>query len=463
MRVTALNLPDPSGANIIKDLFNGAWCKGGRIGGVSMPPLSLMYALAAVTKDDTDARVVDAVQERLSGRKLLARLQGTELLIVHTSAYTLADDSRTLLDLRRALPDASVALFGNILPEQANSLIDQGAADFVCRQDPEATFAEMREHLVGRGRLAKPIAALHTRETPMPELRAATDLDSIRPPDRSKIAHLRYRNPLARHARWTTALTSRGCPFTCTFCNTPGYYKRRYRRHGTEYVIDELRAIARLGFREVFFRDDLFHAGAVKTLCEAMIRADLGLVWSCNHRVDTLDEETIRLMARAGCHTIKFGVESGDDEVLDAIGKPAHARALETFRLCRKYGIRTHAHLIIGLPGETREQMERTVAFLERLSPYTFTMGMFTPHPGSALHDQLKTAGTLVRGKWKERVEGNPSQVSDAELRALLRRTYLRFYLSPRRLAGYALDVRRIPDLAGAGTRLLRDFVGGQA
>lgn len=463
MRVTALNLPDRSGANIIKDLYNGAWCKGGRIGGVSMPPLSLLYALAAATTEDTDARMVDGVQERLSGRKLVTRLAGTELLIAHTSAYTLADDTLTLLELRRALPDTSFALFGNLLPEQANTLIDQGAADFVCRQDPEATFAELRECLVGPGRLSRPVAALHARDNPAPEPRAAVELDTLRPPDRSKIAHLRYRNPLARHAKWTTALTSRGCPFACTFCNTPGYYQRRYRRHGTEYVVEELKAIEKHGFKEVFFRDDLFHAGAVKALCEAMIRADLRLVWSCNHRVDTLDEETIRLMAKAGCHTIKFGVESGDDGVLVAIGKPVHARALETFALCRKYGIRTHAHLIIGLPGESRAQMESTVELLEKLSPYTFTMGMFTPHPGSALHDKMKKDGTLVGGQWKERVVGNPSQVSDVELRALLRRTYLRFYLSPGRLASYALDVRRLPDLAGAGTRLVRDFVGGQA
>jgi radical SAM superfamily enzyme YgiQ (UPF0313 family) len=111
---------------------------------------------------------------------------------------------------------------------------------------------------------------------------------------------------------------------------------------------------------------------------------------------------------------------------------------------------------MIGLPGETSEQMERTVSFLGELQPWTFSMGMFTPHPGSQLYEELKAAGSLpTGGRWKEAIEGNPSEVSDAELARLLRRTYLRYYLEPARLARFARDRRQWGTLARASAGMI--------
>ncbi len=462
MNITTVNLPDRDGQNIIKDLFNGAWCRGARIGGAAMPPLSLLYASTAARATGINGRFVDAALEGLVGDALAHRLAGTDVLLAHTSNYTLANDEATLVTLRRAL-GCRVALFGNLEAPTANRLVDEGVADWVCRQDPEEAFAELAQVLATGVKPHGPIAALHLAGVTAPPLRPLGPLDDKPVPDRAPIRSHRYRNPLSVTSDWTTALTSRGCQFACGFCNTPGYYGRTYRRHSPAYVVDELRYLRTLGYAEVFFRDDLFFAGKVDELCEAMIRADLRLAWSCNHRVDTLDEPTLRLMRRAGCHTIKFGVESGDDTVLAGLGKPVHAQAEWTFAQCRQIGIRTHAHLMIGLPGETRAQMEQTVRLLHRLSPYSFTMGMFTPHPGSAFHDRLVAEGRTVGGDWKDRVRGNPSAVSDDELDALLRRTYLSFYLAPRRVFRYARDVRKWAQFASVGLQMVRGFlVGGR-
>lgn len=460
MNVTTVNLPDRDGQNIIKDLFNGAWCRGARIGGTGMPPLSLLYAATAARAAGINGRFVDAVREGLAGEALVHRLRGTDVLLAHTSNYTLAHDEALLRMLRLSL-GCRVALFGNLEAPTANRLVDAGVADWVCRQDPEEAFAELAQALAASGRPAGPIAALHAAGVATPPPHPPGPLDDKPVPDRTPIRSFCYRNPLSVTRDWTTALTSRGCPFACGFCNTPGYYGRTYRRHSSAYVVEELRYLRALGYAEVFFRDDLFFAGKVGELCEAMIRADLRLVWSCNHRVDTLDEPTLRLMHRAGCHTIKFGVESGDDTVLASLGKPVHVRAEQAFEQCRRIGIRTHAHLMIGLPGETRTQMEQTVRLLHRLSPYSFTMGMFTPHPGSAFHNRLSADGFTVGGDWKDRVRGNPSAVSDDELDALLRRTYLSFYLAPRRVFRYARDVRKWAQFASAGLRMARGFLAG--
>ena len=456
MRALVLNLPDEHGQNMVKDLFNGAWCRGARIGGTSMPPLTLLYAYTVLRDAGVEVSLEDAVERPLPIRQLAARIADVDLLVVHSSAYTLQADRRMLRTLRSLAPAVRVFLFGNLGPERARAIVDDGTADFVCAQDPEEVLVELVAGL-GPGGLQGPIDGLWSRGV-IAAPRALGSLDELPVPDRRPLAGRRYRNLLARTARWTTALTSRGCPFACTFCNTPGYYGRSYRRHSVDYVLRELRQLKALGYAEVFFRDDLFAAGAVAELCEGMIEADLGLLWSCNHRVDTVRPDDLALMARAGCHTVKFGVESGDDDTLSAVGKPASQVARDTFAACRQLGLRTHAHLIIGLPGETRASMDATVSLLDDLDPWTFTINLFTPHPGSSLHEELAGQGRLVSGAWKEALVGNPSRVSDAELRGLLRRTYLRRYLAPRRAARV---LRGQPDALGAlrsGLQLLAGF-----
>ncbi len=460
MLITTLNLPDGAGGNITKDLFNGAWCRGARIGGTSMPPLSLLYAATSIRTARASERFVDAVWEGLSGDAVLRRLEGSDVVVAHTSNYTLADDRKMLSTLRAGL-GCRIALFGNLDGAVANELVANNVADWVCCGDPEEAFAELGSALTGSDDRAFMIAGLHSAGVLEPARRPLGDLDDKPVPDRTPILGRRYRNPLAVTSRWTTALTSRGCPFNCGFCNTPGYYGRNYRLHSLEYVLDELRCLSRMGWREIFFRDDIFRAGHVEEFCEGLLRTDLRLKWSCNHRVDTLNEKTLALMRDSGCHTVKFGVESGDDEILAAIGKPCRRRAEETFDICRRLGIRTHAHLMIGLPGETTEQIESTVRLLKRIEPYSFSMGMFTPHPGSLFYERLGSEGVVVGGAWKDRVQGNPSAVADDELDAILRRTYLSYYLSPRRMFLYARDFRKWAELADVAIQMLRRFAGG--
>ena len=459
MKLTVVNLPDEAGGNITKDLFNGAWCRGARIGNTCMPPLSLLYAYTAVAPHTSRKELIDAVYEKLSVGALARRVRpDTDLIIAHTGGYVLHGDTAALLTLRRAIPNATVAVFGNLAPSQANGLIAKGAAHFVCPQDPEEILAEMATKLEGTGRLSAPVLGLLGADSDRATERELLPLDDKPVPDRTPILSNRYTNLLATTDRWTTALASRGCPYRCTFCNTPGYYDCGYRCHSIDYVLHELRTLLSLGYREVFFRDDLFYAGRVAEFCEVLLSSDIDLAWSCNQRVDTLDEPTVALMARAGCHTIKFGVESGDDAILAGIQKPSFRRTEEQFAACARQGVRTHAHLMIGLPGESREQMERTIALVSRLDPYTFTLNLFTPHYGSALYEELSRTGVTVGGQFKERVKNNPSLVSDEELHALLRRAYLRYYMSPRRILRYARNNRQWGKLAKAGWRLLRDF-----
>ncbi len=455
MRAVVVNLPDESGQNIIKDLYNGAWCRGARISNALMPPLGLLYAYTVLRQAGWRVRLIDAVYHSLTIEKLLISVEDQDLIVAHTSAYTFSFDRQVLMRLREHLPDCTIFVFGNLQPQQASSLIDAGQADHVCTSDPEWVLMT----LANSTSLKEPLAGVYHRQAMNIEKAPLQDLDTLPIPDRRPILGYRYPNLLAKTENWTNALASRGCRYACTFCNTPGYYERSYRRHSTARVMEELEYLVDLGYREIFFRDDLFFAGNIPELCEAILQRGLILGWVCNQRVETLDEKTLALMARAGCHTIKFGVESGSDEVLSRIGKAGKQHARQTFTHCRRLGIRTHAHLMIGLPGETREQVRQTLAFLDELDPYTFTLGLFTPHPGSELYEQLQADGMLPSGIFKEALHNNPSCLEDRELQWTLQRAYLTRYLDPSRWSRYLQGRHRPSALVVAGLRLVANAV----
>ena len=427
MRVLIVNLPDPDGRNVIKDLFNGAWCRGARIGGTMFPPLPLLYAYSVAKTLASELRFLDAVREGLRADAVVTQADETDVLICHSAHYTWRDDLHLLSRLKSRKPSLRIFLFGNVEPSLARNAVASEVVDALCLQDPERVLGQWLQALAHTPAEDISLDGLITRANLNPKVAEAGDLDELPIPDRTPILGLRYPNPMAQTTTWTTMLTGRGCLHRCSFCNTPGYYEGRYRLHGIRRVLEELSVLTDLGYREIYFRDDLFRVGHQQEFYEAVRGLRRSISFVVNLRADTVDEATIRGMAQAGCHTMKFGVESGDETMLARLQKPDKKRTLETFALCRRYGVRTHAHFMIGLPGETKEQMERTLAFIEELNPFTFSLGLFTPHPGSRLYDELSTRNALPQGRWKEALIGNVSAVEDDELHRLLRKTYLRF------------------------------------
>ena len=162
-----------------------------------------------------------------------------------------------------------------------------------------------------------------------------------------------------------SVITSRGCPFSCTFCDrsTSG---RRGRFHGVDYVVAMCRRLERMGVRHILFYDDLFtvKAGRVVELCERFLAEGFRFTWSCNSHPNLLDAETLALMRRAGCWQVAYGIESGSQRVLEVVKHEVRIpRLLETLRLTRAAGIRAKGLLMMAHPTEDRESLEETIAF----------------------------------------------------------------------------------------------------
>lgn len=204
-----------------------------------------------------------------------------------------------------------------------------------------------------------------------------------------------YRHPFSRKKKFTTILTDFGCPYKCVFCIMCqlGF---KYRK--VNNVMDELNFISSLGIKEVFFADQSFGAirGRNQQICELIIKDKIDIEWFCFSRVDLVDEDFLRLMEKAGCHTIIFGVETANEGMLEKYRKGYKKEQIkDVFRLCREQGIKTAATFILGLPEETKETLHQTLQFALEINCDYASFNFAVPRMGTELRSLALKEGLI--------------------------------------------------------------------
>ena len=306
---------------------------------------------------------------------------------------------------RAVLPTARLVCGGPHATHLAEEVLQQTEFDIVVRGEGDETIVDI---VTGKDLGKIPGIVFKdgdriTRTLPramIPEIDTlpfpALDLYDVRRYVHPKI--VAKRNPVA------SMETSRGCYAACTFCD-----KRRskYRVKSAERVVDEMKHILSLGFREIHLVDDMFTADLrrAKEICRSIIRSGLDVSWYPRGgiRVDRVDEEIFVLMKQAGVWHVAFGVESGVQEVLDAVQKqitPDKIRRAIT--LARKAGLETEGYFMLGLPGDTAETIEETVRFSTSLDLDYAKYAITVPLPGTPLFDDWDRAGVIKTKDWSK-------------------------------------------------------------
>ena len=264
-------------------------------------------------------------------------------------------------------------------------------------------------------------------------------------------------------------LTSRGCPYNCIFCANRLLSKGKYRTHSIERVCGEIEnLLSRYNVTQLFVQDDNFAANKsrAKDLCREFIKRGFNkkVSWWAEARVDCVDEELLTLMAKANCKIISYGLESGNQRLLDMIDKGITIKQIkETISMTKKAGIDIRASFILGLPTESREESIRTIKFAKELGIDQVRFALATPFPGTKLWDIAQSEGVLDLSDWRRfsLMSGyskglpvyTPKGRDAEELARLQRRANLSFYLRPRVLLTY---LRRMNSLSA-----FRDISGG--
>jgi anaerobic magnesium-protoporphyrin IX monomethyl ester cyclase len=194
-----------------------------------------------------------------------------------------------------------------------------------------------------------------------------------------------------------TLITSRGCPFSCSFCDRSTSGKKG-RTHSVGYVVGMCRHLVERGVRHIIFVDDLFtvRKQRVVDLCHAFLDEGFTFSWSCNSHPNLLDLETMRLMRRAGCWQIAYGIESGSQRVLDVVKHEVRIpRMRETLRMTRAAGIRTKGYVMIAHPTEGLDSLAETAEFLRTVELDLCQITKFTPYPGTPAYPTIHAQGTF--------------------------------------------------------------------
>ncbi len=249
----------------------------------------------------------------------------------------------------------------------------------------------------------------------------------------SQVDLRRYKTP-SELFPYMDLLTGRGCCYGhCTYCLWVHTYVcgTNYSVRSIGNVIEEFRFIDRElpHVRSVMIQDDTFPEARAREFSEAKLAAGLRLPWSCYAR-GNMGLDVLKLMKRAGCRNLHVGYESGDPEVLQRIKKGVTVERMTEFTDdAKRAGLRIHGDFAVGFPGETPESFEKTIAWAKRLDPYTAQFQLMIPFPGTPYHDMMKAEGWL-----NERGEPDMPQFPNERIRAMAKRAYRRFYLTPRYL-----------------------------
>jgi radical SAM superfamily enzyme YgiQ (UPF0313 family) len=250
-----------------------------------------------------------------------------------------------------------------------------------------------------------------------------------------------------------TLITSRGCPFSCSFCDRSTSGKRG-RMHSVEYVVGLCRHLLGLGVRHILFVDDLFtvRKQRVIDLCHALLDARLSFSWSCNSHPNLLDLETMKLMRRAGCWQIAYGIESGSQRILDVVKREVRIpRMRQTLRMTREAGIRTKGYVMIGHPTEGLDSLAETAALLKDVELDLCQITKFTPYPGTPAYPTIHEYGRFAEN-WEQMNAMNfvfvPTGLTAEMLESYFDHLYRIFYSRPDVLKSLARMLYEEPKFA---------------
>lgn len=304
------------------------------------------------------------------------------------------------------------------------------------------------------------------------------DIDSFPPPARHMMPMKEYINCKQGRTAWalpvpaTTMICSRGCPFPCTFCSSNLIFGKRIRFRSPDNVVKELVFLKKqYGLRGIQFHDDTLtlNKAWLHELCDLMIEKDLALEWFCNARVGTVDQDILRKIESAGCTTITFGVESGSQRVLDEIIKKGTRleEVRETFAMVRQSTqMMLHATFMLGSPGETVEEIEKTIVFARELNPDVAHFSITIPFPGTELFRMAQDYGKLTFNSWSDFhfFKNAVFESKDFDLdyiKKALKRAYWGFYVRPGYVFNQVKNTRSMAQLKRKlkGIRLLTNVL----
>lgn len=435
--------------------------------GYTEHPVDLLILSGTLSGAGHRLSIIDAIAEGLGFSAAEKRIDALDIdaIIFLSGTVSWKDDFEFLIKVKRRRPHLLLIGLGDIFLNQEtfvkNDWIDAVLLDF--------TSDEILRYVNGDDDNLDTISFRRNQNIHHASSKKSGTQFTLALPRHELFLDKGYSFPFAHKLPFTTILTDYGCPFNCPFCLYPAL---AFKLRDLDNVFAELGYIYDLGIRELLIKDQSFGVDRQRTieLCEGMRKIG-GFSWSCFLRTDLAEKELLTAMKKSGCHTVLFGVESANEEILKKY-KPGITKKniLEAFRLCRSLGIDTVAIFILGFPGEDKKSCWETIDFALRLKCDFASFNLFVPKIQTPLRKDLLAAHLLDKDQPELLDQSGIASVwhndclSQRELSVIRRIAIYKFYLRPsyiiRRLLRSLGSLTQLKMLFKSGFFILKDLTG---
>jgi anaerobic magnesium-protoporphyrin IX monomethyl ester cyclase len=400
-------------------------------------PVGLAYLASSLEKAGHEVECLDfRVEQNVNIRKIV---KDFDLVGISSCTPSIKEAWRLAAIAKRY--GKTVVLGGphpSALPEES---LQKKPVDIVVRGEGEETFKEIcsgkrKEKILGisykRGSKIK-----HNPNRPF-----IKDLDSLPFPSRHLFKFRKYYSEFHRHRMVGDILTSRGCPYNCSFCYK-AVFGRQYRVRSAKNVVREWRDLINMGYEEIGIIDDNFSVDQKRAIdiCNMIVKQKLNIDWTATNglRVDSVSAPLFKAMKKSGCYRIALGVESGSQFILDKIGKCTNLKLIRNaVKLAKKFGFETYLFFMVGNLYENEETVQKTIDFAKELDGDYTQFTVATPYPGTRMYDTIKREGKFLIKDWEKfgsyenRAYFEHNGITAGFVEKMYKKAYRQYYLRPR-------------------------------
>jgi len=410
--------------------------------GTTSPPLGLAY-LASMVRDDHDVRIIDSDILNYSLDDVRRELKSFYPDVVGiTSATPSIYEAYKVAEIAKKVNENCKVIMGgphvSFLPEE--TLIECKNVDIIVRGEGEETIRELMHAIESNKPLRnvkgitfrKGDAILSTENRPF-----IKNIDKIPFPSFDLLPTRKYQ---VQGVRYSAMISSRGCPFGCSFCASSRLFGRCWRGRSPENVLEEIKILyEKYKIGNIEFMDDTFtlNQKRAEKICDLIINEGLDISWGASSRVDTISRRLAEKMKKAGCWIIFLGIESASQKILNQIGKKISISQIRrAVKILKDAGIQILGSFILGFPDETLRSAEETIAFAKRLDLDYAQFSILTPYPGTPLYDYADKQGLLTTKNWSKYTATEPimklKNLTTKQIKWLFEKAYVTFYLRPK-------------------------------
>jgi len=433
----------------------------GKMASPDYPPMGLAYIGAVLEKNGHSVRIIDIDADKISVNEFIRIIKCGFEIVGFTATTPTFNEAEKLSKLVKENTKAVTILGGIHATIDPASCLKSGSIDFLIRGEGELTVVELVNEINGKKNFSniRGISFNHKNKIVHNENRELIkELDEIPFPARHLFNQQKYSYPDSLRSPVMPIITSRGCPHACTYCCTKLIFSRRVRFRNAKNIVDEIEELIKnYKVKEVHIWDDNFtlYKKRVLDILKEIKKRNIKLKFAFPNglRADQVDEDILRWLKQMGVYSLAFGVESGNQIILNNVKKGETLESIEkAYELSRKFGFETWGFFMIGLPGETEETVNNTIEFAKKLNPDVAKFHILKPFPGTEIFEELKEKGLITIFDYsKYGIHTRPvhrlPNMNEDDMMALAKKAYKEFYLRPSKIINHILRIKSIERL----------------